>query len=76
MNRQGIRLVALHRFFFVPLNATIFLGVVLEPYESPTKLACRVTSFLLLPLNATILFVGFITSGSDTPKVVGFKSTH
>ena len=35
-------------------------GVVLELYESPTNLACRVTSFLFVHLNAIILFVGFI----------------
>ena len=35
-------------------------GVVLELYASPTNLACRITSFLFVLLNATIFFVGFI----------------
>ena len=51
MNRQGIRLVALHRFL-VPLNAAIVVGVVLELYESPTNSACRITS-CSVSLNAT-----------------------
>ena len=35
-------------------------GVVLELYESPTNPACRVTSFVVVPVNAASFFVGFI----------------
>ena len=38
----------------------IFKCVVLELYESPRNPAWRITSFLFLPLNAIILFVGSI----------------
>ena len=60
-------------------------------YESPTHLACRVTSFFIFATAANTFFCAFseiscfcdvktlaiiITSGNETLKVLGFKGTR
>ena len=47
------------------MNRRIFKKALSRNYETPTNSACRVTTFFLLPLNATISFIDFTVKSYD-----------
>ena len=65
MNRQRIWLVALHRFYLCFFNDTFLFVGFIGKSSILSVLACafKPTTFAII-----------ITSGNDTPKVVGLKA--